>query len=107
MTVLAVRDGAEVVAGTILSAGTGSAVGVSNVFAADGVGDVWAGILAWAAAHHPGLPLVGYEAGDDRRAPLEAGFRVVGPLRIWMADDAAAARVTSPSGIRVRYRVLA
>ena len=90
VSVLASWDGAELLAGAILTTtGAEPVVGVSNVFMAGGeVGDAWAGILAWTVAHHPGLPLVGYEAGDDLAAALDAGFQALGPLRIWMADDA-------------------
>ena len=32
----------------------------------------------------PGLPLVGYEAGDDHAEMLELGFGALGPLRVWV-----------------------
>jgi hypothetical protein len=35
------------------------------------------------AALRPGLPIVGYEQGEDLVAARAAGFRVLGPLRIW------------------------
>jgi hypothetical protein len=89
VSVLAAWDGPALVGGAILTAGAQPVVGVSNVFTSGDVGDAWAGILAWTEEHHPGVPLVGYEAGDDLTAALAAGFRPLGPLRIWMADDAA------------------
>jgi hypothetical protein len=36
-----------------------------------------------AASHFPGLPLVGYEHGDDLALALAGGFTALGPLRIW------------------------
>jgi hypothetical protein len=32
----------------------------------------------------PGLPLVGYESGDELKAARRAGFEVGDPLRIWV-----------------------
>jgi hypothetical protein len=62
------------------------AVGVSNVVAAAGAEDaVWRAAIAWAARLFPGLPVVGYESGDDLAAPLRHGFRSVGPLRVWLS----------------------
>jgi hypothetical protein len=37
-----------------------------------------------------GLPVVGYERGDDLHAALDVGFEATGPLRIW--EKAAQAR---------------
>jgi hypothetical protein len=31
----------------------------------------------------PGLPLVGYERGDDLERARRVGFEEVGPLRVW------------------------
>ncbi|MFD3549723.1 hypothetical protein ACFWUW_29780 [Streptomyces sp. NPDC058655] len=75
---------------------SGSVVGVSNLFAHDDapVGAVWAGVLTAVAARWPGLPVVGYESGDDLDAALRAGFTTLGPLRIWIrtGGDASAGR---------------
>jgi len=43
-----------------------------------------------ARERHPGLPLVGYEHGDDLVAALEAGFRRRGPLVVWERAPRAA-----------------
>lgn len=82
---LAARDAdGEIVAGAIATRGE-SVAGISNLFAADGDLDTaWAGCLASLARHWPGLPVVGYESGDDLAAAVRAGFTPVGGLRIWL-----------------------
>jgi hypothetical protein len=54
-------------------------VGVSNVF---GTG-VWLDIPAAIGLVFPGARLVGYEHGHALTAALSAGFRELGPLRVW------------------------
>ena len=80
---LAERDGAAV-AGVLFNR-SGSHVGVSNVFAA-GVepAQVWSDLVALAAEWFPATALVGYESGPDLLAALDAGFRGIGPLKIWV-----------------------
>ncbi|MBP0459655.1 hypothetical protein JFN87_19420 [Streptomyces bomunensis] len=97
----------ELVGGAVLNLGAGL-VGVSNVFAVGAVplAAVWTAVVRAAAVHFPECDLVGYEDddGDDdrdddpacahvtpadrRRTPLgaalDAGFRVLGPLRVWV-----------------------
>ena len=79
-----------VIAGAALNAspardGAPGVVGVSNLFAADDDLDgAWAGALAAAARHFPGLPAVGYEHGTDLDAARRSGFTPVGDLRIWL-----------------------
>ena len=71
-------------AGAILHR-SAAVVGVSNVF-----GDAtsaWAGCLLVAASHFPGMPLVGYEHGDDLAEARRHGFEPAGPLRVWIRDD--------------------
>jgi hypothetical protein len=34
----------------------------------------------------PDLPLVGYEIGEDLSAAHRAGFRSIGPLRVWLKN---------------------
>ena len=60
-----------------------SCVGLSNVFGADAFAPVAALAEDWA----PGLPLTGYERGDDLEAAIAAGFAPVGPLRVWFPGD--------------------
>ncbi|MFD6892051.1 hypothetical protein [Streptomyces sp. NPDC059957] len=65
---------------------TGAVVGVSNVFSADGTPDdeAWTGALTLTASLWPGLPVVGYESGDDLDTALRHGFTAIGPLRVWV-----------------------
>lgn len=87
---LAVRDEDRVVGGAVANRSE-DVVGVSNVFGTDdhGAAGVWAGIPGAVAACFPGLPLVGYEHGDDLAAAVDAGFAAVGPLQIWLHPAAA------------------
>jgi hypothetical protein len=43
----------------------------------------WAGCLATIIDIFPGLPLVGYERGNDLIIAQALGFEVVGSLRVW------------------------
>jgi hypothetical protein len=89
VTILAGRRGGALVAGVVTNVSTvpglGPVAGVSNLFAAAGEDepDVWAGATVAVAARHPGLPLVGYEAGGSLAAAERVGFEPVGDLRIW------------------------
>ena len=82
--VLAAYDGEELCGGFVLNRSTGL-VGLSNLFAAGGsdAAALLSSAIAAAASHFPGLPLVGYEHGDDLALALASGFAAVGPLRIW------------------------
>lgn len=64
----------------------GDVVGLSNLFAADSSrrSDVWTAAITEAAAHCPGLPLVGYEQGDDLAHARAHGFAPIGALRVWL-----------------------
>ena len=74
----------SVVAGAIVNR-TEDVVGVSNLFTALGdVDDAWSACLAYLEVAHPGLAVVGYEAGEALVAARRHGFGSVGPLRIWM-----------------------
>ncbi|MFF4319863.1 hypothetical protein [Streptomyces sp. NPDC001568] len=82
---LAGRAGGRIVAGAVLNVG-GGVVGVSNLFAPDpaGTDSAWAAALDAAAELWPGLPVVGYEHGEDLDAAVRAGFAPIGPLRVWL-----------------------
>ncbi|MFJ6948211.1 hypothetical protein ACISU4_26815, partial [Streptomyces wuyuanensis] len=88
VTVLAgtADDGGRTVAGAVVSR-SDSVVGLSNVFAADGDLDrAWSGCLATVARLWPGMPVVGYEHGEDLSAAARQGC-VPGPeLRVWLAS---------------------
>lgn len=79
----------RVVAGAVVSEG-GGAAGVSNLFTVDGDLDgAWAGCLSAVAQGWPGVPVVGYEHGDDLAAAVRQGCDTVGPLRVWLASGPA------------------
>ncbi|WP_370416721.1 hypothetical protein [Streptomyces fradiae] len=73
----------RILGGAVLTESAG-VTGISNLFTTDGVpaSYAWTGALAHAA---PGLPVVGYESGEDLDAALAAGFGTLGPLRVWLA----------------------
>jgi hypothetical protein len=69
------------VGGGILNRGA-DVVGLSNLFGSH-IDRVWRSLIAMAGEMFLGLPLVGYEHGDDLAAAKSAGFETIGPLRIW------------------------
>lgn len=77
--VLALRDGADIVAGVVTNR-SDDVVGISNVF---GVHRYYPTLLRAAGATWPGLPLVGYESGDALRDAEAEGFETIGRLRVW------------------------
>lgn len=81
------RDGALVGGATTYT--TDGVTGILNVFKS-GIagGPLWAGAVRAVAALRPGLPIVGYERGEDLAAARRAGFRVLGPLRVWARGSA-------------------
>ncbi|MYW70070.1 hypothetical protein GTY65_39350 [Streptomyces sp. SID8379] len=85
--VIAGRDAeGQVTSGAVLNRGA-DAVGVSNVFSrgtGTGTDIAWSCVLDAAHQLYPGLPVVGYEHGDDLATALRHGFEAVGPLRIWL-----------------------
>jgi hypothetical protein len=86
---LAAHDEAGITAVAVANL-TGPVVGVSNVFAtAIGEDEAWAGIPAAVHTLFPSAALVGYERGVSLRAAIAAGFRDVGPLRVWLAAPPA------------------
>jgi hypothetical protein len=70
-----------IVGGGILNRGA-EVVGLSNLFGS-AIDVVWRSLVATASEIFPGLPLVGYEHGDELAAAHRAGFATVGPLRVW------------------------
>lgn len=76
---------AHIVCGVATSIASGHALGLSNLFATGAAPADWrAQCLSMLTAQHPGLPIVGYEHGDDLKALLVLGFDAVGPLRVWV-----------------------
>lgn len=81
---LAVYQEGRIGAGAILNR-TGTVVGLSNLFCAEGeVVEWWANCVVAAATLFPGLALVGYEHGQDLANAQAVGFGGIGPLRIWV-----------------------
>ena len=84
---LAAYEGDRIVAGAVANR-TGAVVGVSNVFTpADTQADFWAGGIAAVQRTFPGLPLVGYEAGEELKIAQALGFESLGPLRVWIKQQ--------------------
>jgi hypothetical protein len=81
------RDGAQV--GGVIAYTAGGVTGISNVFKS-GIADgpLWAGVVRAIARVRPGLPIVGYERGEDLAEARQAGFQVLGPLRVWTRESA-------------------
>jgi hypothetical protein len=74
----------DIVAGAIANRSDG-VVGWSNFFApATEMFDHAAALLATIAGVFPGLPIVGYEHGNDLRNAHSIGFESIGPLRVWL-----------------------
>lgn len=80
---LAGRRGGTVVASGALNR-TGDVVGLSNLFSGrPDVGPLFPGSVRLAQTLNPGVPIVGYERGDDLRAAEQAGFARVADLTVW------------------------
>lgn len=72
------------------STGARCRAGISNIFVPPGDGErLRAGCVAAAQDAFPGLPLVGYESGQDLAAMRALGFEATGPLRVWLRQEAA------------------
>ena len=80
---IAAAIGQRIVAGAIANR-TDDVVGLSNVFAPAGAAArFWPGCVGAVMEAFAGLPLVGYERGDELAIALALGFEAVGPLRVW------------------------
>jgi hypothetical protein len=80
-----VERGGDFVAGCIANFSRDNVVGFSNFFASAPDRDrLRAGAVAKVAGFAPGLPIVGYDRGEDLTAMLTLGFRPVGALRVWL-----------------------
>lgn len=79
------RNGEVVAGGTLYRAE--KVVGLSNVIAEpDDAVAVFRDLVALAAGLFPGLPMVGYESGNELRAAINAGFEPGDELRIWVRE---------------------
>jgi len=82
------RRGDAMVAGGIVNH-TGDVAGLSNVFGPpDERAATWAGCVAMAQERFPGLPLVGYDRGEELAAAEAAGFQRLQDLRVWWRPPA-------------------
>jgi hypothetical protein len=84
VTIIAAYRDRRIVAGAVASR-TGSVTGVSNVFLPVRERRRFrASCIAQVMDAFPGLPLVGYEAGDDLAEMQDLGFEALGPLGVWV-----------------------
>ncbi|HEX5751066.1 MAG TPA: hypothetical protein VFZ09_32870 [Archangium sp.] len=82
--ILAAYHEDTLVAGAIAYRADG-VVSLSNTFFAESRAEVLrAELLGQLLAAFPGLPLVGYEHGDELAAWCALGFEPIGPLRVWL-----------------------
>ncbi|MFY0564849.1 hypothetical protein ACN28E_13415 [Archangium lansingense] len=83
-TFLAAYRDDTLVAGAIAYRAAG-VVSLSNTFfTAAEAGALRAELLVQLQAAFPGLPVVGYEHGDELAAWCDLGFKPIGPLRVWL-----------------------
>ena len=83
---IAAYQNKAIVAGAIANCTPGVA-GLSNVFVRHGDPTrFWAGCLAAVMDAFPGLPVVGYESGNDLAIARSLGFGELGPLRVWVLN---------------------
>lgn len=61
-------------------------VGISNVFSNNNT-IIWTDISPLVSTYFPGIPMVGYENGDDLTAALSSEWTTIGPLRVWIKSD--------------------
>lgn len=79
------RQDGKIVAGCAANCSEGNVVGFSNFFAPASERESFrAGAVTKVMEFAPGLPVVGYERGDDLAGMLSLGFRSVGKLRVWL-----------------------
>jgi len=62
----------------------GDFAGLSNLYTRGDVDDAWRGATSAVATSFPGLPITGYEHGEDLDAALRNGYTALGPLRVWL-----------------------
>ena len=80
------HQGDRIVAGCAANH-TPGVVGFSNFFAEDAEREpIMASALGAVLLLAPGLPVVGYDRGDDLAHAKRLGFQTVGALRVWLAE---------------------
>jgi hypothetical protein len=71
------------VAGAVLHSSDG-VIGLNSVFLGDGDrAHAWRSLAGLAHSRFGHAPLVGFETAESIAPALEAGFRAVGPMRVW------------------------
>ena len=86
VVLLAAHQGDRIVAGCAANR-TPGVVGFSNFFTDDADRELlMASAVGEAMRFAPGLPVVGYESGEDLARARRLGFQAVGPLRVWFAE---------------------
>jgi hypothetical protein len=85
ISVVSVRHKGEHIGGGIFNLAA-SVAGLSNVYSTspDMSAHVWTGLLAFSESQYPGVPVVGYERGEDLDRAISLGFRSVGQLTVWL-----------------------
>jgi hypothetical protein len=84
---IAAYQGHRLVAGAIAHRAA-NVVGWSNLFVPTVQADRFRGeCLAQVVRAFPGLPVVGYEAGEALARACTLGFGTVGPLRVWVRQN--------------------
>jgi len=90
---LAAYEQEHLVAGAIANrtgtARTGEVIGLSNLFVPPGDKvSWWTSCVTALNTFFSGVPLVGYEQGDDLQAAQGVGFTALAPLRVWLKAKA-------------------
>jgi hypothetical protein len=71
------------IAGAVLHSSDG-VIGLNSVFLGDGNrAQAWRSLAGLAHTRFGHAPIVGFETADSIGPALEAGFRAVGPMRVW------------------------
>jgi hypothetical protein len=86
---LAALDAEGGIAAGVVASRSPNAVGLSNFFARREREALRAGCIDAAQREFPGLPLVGYESGQDLAESRALGFVPVGSLRVWLREGEA------------------
>ncbi|MDQ0886632.1 hypothetical protein QFZ81_001720 [Paenibacillus sp. V4I9] len=63
-----------------------NAVGITNVFSNSNK-IIWSDVVPIVSTYFPGIPMVGYENGDDLTSALLSGWTTIGPLRVWIKSN--------------------
>ena len=77
----------SIAGGSVIANRSDAVVALSNLVVAAGAAEQgWRDAVRAVGEAYPGRDLVGYERAEDLPAARSAGFRTIGPLRIWIKD---------------------